>query len=66
MVMATETRETNRNGKSRGSSPNTNIHHHNNNISSSKVPFTTAEDLTPETSDDDSRELQSLPGVGLM
>jgi len=55
MVMS-ETKEINRNGKrSRGSSPSA-----NNN--GSKPPATApAEDLTPETSDDDSRKHKSIP-----
>lgn len=52
MVMS-ETRETGRNGKrSRGSSPIAN----NNNTTAKPPVVPPAEDLTPETSDDDSRE----------
>ena len=48
-----ETRESNRNGKrSRGSSPSTINNYNANKPSSASV----AEDLTPETSDDDSRK----------
>lgn len=58
MVTSAETRETNRNGKrSRGSSPSS----ANNNSSNSKPPATVAvDDLTPETSDDDSRKHAQL------
>lgn len=54
MVTSAETRETNRNGKrSRGSSPSP----ANNNNASSKPPAAVpVDDLTPETSDDDSRK----------
>lgn len=55
MVMS-EARENNRNGKrSRGSSPSTN----NNNVSSKPLNPPVADDLTPETSDDDSRKPSS-------
>lgn len=52
MVMS-EPRESNRNGKrSRGSSPSTNI----TNVSTKPANPPAANDLTPETSDDDSRK----------
>ncbi|CRL04804.1 CLUMA_CG017858, isoform A [Clunio marinus] len=58
MVMSADIRDTNRNGKrSRGSSPSTTSI---NSTSSKQPPTTVVDDLTPETSDDDTHSKKNL------